>query len=165
MNGARVESLLVPVNRKDAPRRRNDGEINCLWASRIGGRIVGLVHLVGAERQTATVAMFRVDPEYRHTTILTNLIDRVRDYCLDRGCTSVRMESHVAPQWVLRQFGAHGLQLVARTLAAGQDLLEFRPEPAQPPKVPANRPPQRRDAEEDWSGLDDVAGELVAGAV
>ena len=85
MNGLAVDHFAASIDKKDAPRR-TPKEINCLWASRIGGRIVGLAHLVGAEGQAVAVTLFRVDPEYRHTAILTNLIDRVRDFCGERGC-------------------------------------------------------------------------------
>jgi hypothetical protein len=160
MNGSRLDDLVISVNRNEAPRRHNDREINCLWASRIGGRIVGLVHLVGIEQQAVSITLFRVDPEFRHTAILTNLIDRVRDFCCQRGCPAVQLESHVAPQWVLRQFGARGLHLVRHTLACGQDLYDFRLDECWKPAVSPSRP---QEVDADPSAFEEFAGDLVAG--
>lgn len=164
MNGSRLGNRVVSGNGKGASRRRSDGEINCLWASRIGERVVGLVHLVGVGRQTASITLFRVDPEYRHTVVLTNLIDRVRDFCGGRGCLTVQLESHVAPRWVLRQFDARGLRLVHRALACGRDVLTFHLDPCWKPMNLPQLPPHLQEADNARPAVQEAAGELVAGA-
>jgi hypothetical protein len=98
--------------------------------SRVGQRTVGIVHLVGTRHQALSITLFRVAPEYGHTVILTNLIDRVCDYCRECNTLTVHVESHVAPQWVLRQMDGRGMRLVRCSPVCGQALLEFRVEPA-----------------------------------
>jgi hypothetical protein len=134
---------VASVDVEETCKRRSSREINCLWMSRIGKGIVGLVHLVGAGEQAVSIALFRVDPRYRHTSILTNLIDRVRDYCCRCGSFTVRVESRVAPQWVLRQMDGRGMRLVRRDVVCGENLLEFRVEPGWHAALPAEVCPIR----------------------
>jgi hypothetical protein len=140
-------------NPPTTPAADEAAKCNFLWASRIGDRVVGLLHLVGIDNQTVSIALFRVDPEYRHTTVLTNLIQYAHTFCRDRGCKTVLLESHVAPLVVLRQLEHHGFRLVCRKLVFGQDVLEFRVEPDWTPasetrnntSLFAARPPRSRE--------------------
>jgi hypothetical protein len=100
--------------------------LNCLWLIRIGGRIVGMTHLVGDDHQTASIALFRADPEYHHTAVLTNLVQYVHDFFCERGCSMLLVGSHVAPQWVLRRMEGRGFRLVRRKRVRSEDVLEFR---------------------------------------
>jgi hypothetical protein len=116
-------------NPSTTPAAETTAKCNFLWASRIGDRVVGLLHLVGIDNQTVSIALFRVDPEYWHTTVLTNLIQYAHTFCRDRGCKTLLLESHIAPLVVLRQLESRGFRLVCRKLVFGQDVLEFRVEP------------------------------------
>jgi hypothetical protein len=126
MSVANLAGRETLYKQSDEAKDRGEKPANYLWASKIGDRVVGLLHLVGVDRQAVSITLFRVDPEYRHTTVPTNLIQYVHAFCCDRGCTTLLMESHVAPAAVLRQIAIHGFRLVRRKLMFGQDVLEFR---------------------------------------
>ena len=93
-------------------RNRARTRTNCLWVSQIGDRIVGIVRLVEAGPGTARIAMFRIDPDWYHTPVVTNLVRAVEEYCRQHGYLRVLVGFGVAPPWmpsILRRHGFHVL--------------------------------------------------------
>jgi len=122
----RVKVSVASVGTAGPANPRTGSRINCLWLSKIGGRTVGMTHLVGADDQTISITLLRVDPEYHHTAVLTNLVQYIHDFCCAHGCSMLDVESHVAPRWVLRHMEGRGFRLVRRKQVCGEDVLEFR---------------------------------------
>lgn len=96
-------------------RNRTQASTRCLWISQIGDRIVGVVRLVEAGPGTARIAMFRIDPEWYHTPVVTNLIGAVQEYCQQHGCVKVLVGFGVAPPWMPSVLRRHGFQVLWRS--------------------------------------------------
>ncbi len=87
------------------------GPTNCLWVNQIGNRIVGLVRLAAAGPDTARIVTFRIDPEWYHTAVVTDLIQAVSDHCRQHGCVRVLVDFHVAPPWMPSVLRRHGFRV------------------------------------------------------
>ena len=111
--------------RPSTAAHRADADEDLLWVCNIGGRAVGTVALRHEGRDTARICLFRVDPEWQHTSVPRKLIQCVRAYSRRCGLTRINMEPRVAPRWMLAALRHRGLQLVGYTTAWGRPLLEF----------------------------------------
>ena len=124
-----LDRRAAPVLRERPARSRANEQIDCLWLSRIGGRTVGMVRLVGAQDQAVRLSLFHIDPEWQHTAIVSNLMQYVYDFCCERGCSTLLLAPHVVPQWVPQFINGRGFQLLGRKAVAGQEIWEFRVDP------------------------------------
>jgi hypothetical protein len=84
---------------------------SCLWIKRIGDRTVGLLRLVQSEPQAARIVTFRIDPDWYHTTVVSDLIRAVQDHCLRRACFRVLVDFRVAPPWLPSILRRHGFRV------------------------------------------------------
>jgi len=101
--------------RKIAARRpttsRSSNPANCLFVNQIGDRIAGIVRLVKAGAGTARILVFRVDPEWYHTAVVTDLLRSVQDHCRRYGCFRVLVDFSVAPPWMSNILRSHGFRV------------------------------------------------------
>jgi hypothetical protein len=122
----RLDPRTVPAPRGRAAGGRAGKPIDCLWLSKIAGRTVGMVRLVGTEQRAVRLSLFHIDPEWQHTAIVANLLQYVHDFCCERGCGTLQLAPRVAPQWVPGFIAGRGFRPLRRRLISGQDMLEFR---------------------------------------
>jgi len=90
---------------------RTPGPANCLFNNQIGDRIVGVVRLVKVGPGTARILLFRVDPEWYHTAVVTGLLQSVWDHCRQHGCFRVLIDFSVAPPWMSNILRGHGFRV------------------------------------------------------
>jgi N-acetylglutamate synthase-like GNAT family acetyltransferase len=108
------------------PANRIDADQEFVWVCNIGGRVVGTVGLRHEGHNAARICLFRVDPEWQHTSVPRKLIQCVRAYSRRCGLTRISMEPRVAPRWLLASLRRRGLELVGYTAAWGHPLFEFQ---------------------------------------
>jgi hypothetical protein len=100
-----------PANRRiGRPRDRaippNDKAVGqCAWATKINGRIVGMISVSRSAGQVAKIDELRIDPKWQHTKVLTELIRHVEEYCVSEGGLQLRIEAGSMPGWILSHFG------------------------------------------------------------
>ncbi len=96
-------------------KNREQTRANCLWVSQIGDRIVGIVRLVETGPGTARIAMFRIDPDWYHTQVVTNLVGAIEEYCRQHGYSRVLVGFGVAPPWMPSILRRHGFRVLWRS--------------------------------------------------
>jgi ribosomal protein S18 acetylase RimI-like enzyme len=111
--------------RPRTPTARIDADQEFVWVCNIGGRVVGTVGLRHEGHNEARICLFRVDPEWQHTSVPKKLIQCVRAYSRRCGLTRINMEPRVAPRWMVASLRRRGLSLVGYTSAWGRPLFQF----------------------------------------
>jgi hypothetical protein len=86
------------------------GRINSIWINKVGNRVVGLARLVQDAPQSACIVLFRIDPEWRHTKITSDMINSIQQFCQEHGTLNVRILPHVAPPWMFAIMKQHGIR-------------------------------------------------------
>jgi hypothetical protein len=72
------------------------------FISKIGDEVVGYVQAVSDGPGTLRILMSRLAIEWRHTSVPTNLLDNVHDFCCRSGFSSVVLEPGAIPRMSLR---------------------------------------------------------------
>lgn len=120
-SGAAIPGVLL---RHHGERRREPGE-PFAWAAEIGGHRVGLLGLAPGENGTVRIRCFRLEPQWRHTSIAGNLIRHLYEHCDAEGYLRVVAEASLAPGWFWRMFPRHGFRLHARQRGPRCEELQF----------------------------------------
>ena len=127
-----------------ANRSDDNGHCHCLWVCRIDGRTVGVVGMCRDGLDGAQIGLFRVDPEWRHTSVPHKLMECVRTHAQRHDLTRIVAGSQAVPRWVLESLGHHGLRLAGRRTVRGTELWEFAVERDPPPAELLRRQPTFR---------------------
>jgi N-acetylglutamate synthase-like GNAT family acetyltransferase len=113
------------VNGQTAASRTKRAKGDGFWVCRIGGRVVGAIGISLDGLDEARISLFRVDPEWRHTSVPQKLIERVRVHARRRRIGRIVAEPQLAPRWLFQSFSRHGFRFAGWRRISGRELLEF----------------------------------------
>ena len=142
-----AEAVPARLPRESPKPRRSPNPANCLFVNQIGDRIVGVVRLIKSGPGTARIVVFRVDPEWCHTSVVTGLLESIQSHCRQHGCLRVLVDFSVAPPWMSNVLRGHGFRMLwgHRTWEATLARSPQRVPPGFPLNLAANsyrRPPR-----------------------
>ena len=87
--------------------------------------MVGAVELRHEGPDTAEICLFRVDPEWQHTSVPRKLLQCVRGHSRHYGLTRISMEPRMVPRWLLQSLRRRGFRLAGYASPFGKLVLEF----------------------------------------
>jgi hypothetical protein len=92
---------------------------------RIAERVVGAIGICQDGLDGLRIRLFRIDPEWQHTSVPTKLIECVRHHALCSGRSRIVIEPRVVPRWLLQSLGRHGFHFEGWRSVCDRELLEF----------------------------------------
>ena len=95
------------------------------WMCRIAGRVVGAIGVCPDGLDGLRIRLFRIDPDWQHTSVPRKLIECVRNHAQRCGRSRIVVEPRVVPRWLLHSLGRHGCQFEGWRSVCGRELLEF----------------------------------------
>ncbi len=126
------------VTEQERAQTTNQDARQWAWICRIAERVVGAVGICPDGLDGLRIRLFRIDPEWQHTSVPRKLIECVRSQAQRTGRNRIVVEPRTVPRWLLQSFGRHGFQFEGWRSVCDRELLEFSiqrgPRPVQPPK-------------------------------
>jgi hypothetical protein len=120
------------------------------WVCRIANRVVGAIGVGPDGLDGLCIRLFRIDPEWQHTSVPRKLIECVCRHAERLGRHRIVVEPRVVPRWLLQSLGRYGFQFEGWRSVCDRELLEFsvshRPRPVarseqrQPVRLRKRRP-------------------------
>jgi GNAT superfamily N-acetyltransferase len=92
---------------------------------RIANRVLGMIGICPDGLDGIRIHLFRIDPEWQHTSVPKKLFQRVRRYAQHHGLGRIVVEPRVVPRWLLQSLGRHGFHFEGWRSVCGRELLEF----------------------------------------
>jgi GNAT superfamily N-acetyltransferase len=92
---------------------------------RIADRLVGMIGICPDGLDGLRIHLFRIDPEWQHTSVPRKLFQRVRRHAKRRGLGRIVVEPRVVPRWLLQSLGRQGFQFEGWRSVCDRELLEF----------------------------------------
>jgi hypothetical protein len=81
----------------EGPKQSRGEEL--VWVVATGCQVVGTIRLAANGSGDPQVRRVRIDPEWRHTSVASGLIDQVRAFCERSGYARIEFEPGSAPFW------------------------------------------------------------------
>ena len=92
---------------------------------RIAERVVGAIGVCPDGLDGLRIRLFRIDPEWQHTSVPGKLVECVRNHAQCSGRSRIVVEPRVVPRWLLQSLGRHGFQFEGWRSMCDRELLEF----------------------------------------
>ena len=121
----RFHRARVVVAQPDRAEAAQDDRRDWAWICRIAEHVVGAIGVCPDGLNGLRIHLFRIDPEWQHTSVPGKLIECVRSHAGRSGCGRIVVEPRVVPRWLLQSFSRHGFQFEGWRSVCDRELLEF----------------------------------------
>jgi len=95
------------------------------WVCRIAERVVGAIGVAPDGLDGLCIRLFRIDPEWQHTSVPKKLIECVRNHAERCGRSRIVVEPRVVPRWLLQSLGRYGFHFEGWRSVCDREVLEF----------------------------------------
>jgi GNAT superfamily N-acetyltransferase len=92
---------------------------------RIADRVVGVIGVSPDGLDGLCIRLFRIDPEWQHTSVPRKLIECVCRHARHVGRHRIVVEPRVVPRWLLQSLGRYGFQFEGWRSVCDREVLEF----------------------------------------